>query len=104
MMNNEPKLVILSNLFNSARITYQVQSFPGIGDIYQCTGLSSGQIYGCKHRLYAYTNTELIELMKLVQSIECNIKKGKISEEISIEYLLVNIFNIKRKDNYYEKI
>ena len=88
----EANLVILSNLFNSTRATYQVQSFVGNGDICNITGLKQGQIYACQKRLYRYTNEELIYIMKLTQKVEAGIKQGTIPDEISIEYLLANIF------------
>lgn len=88
----EANLVILLNLFNSARMTYQVQSYIGNGDICQITGLKQGQIYACQKRLYKYTNDKLVDIMKLVQKIESGIKQGTIADDISIEYLLANIF------------
>ena len=88
----EANLVILLNLFNSARATYQVQSFVGNGDICQITGLKQGQVYGCQQRLYKYTNNQLIDIMRLVQKVEMGIKLGNIEDEISIDYVLANIF------------
>lgn len=88
----EANLVILLNLFNSTRITYQLQSFIGNGDICQITGLKQGQVYACQKRLYKYANDELVYIMKLTQKIESGIKQGTIADEIAIEYLLANIF------------
>ena len=88
----EANLVILLNLFNSARATYQVQSFLGNGDICTITGLKQGQIYACQKRLYKYTTEELADIMRLVQYIESGIKQGTIDDELSIEYLLAKIF------------
>lgn len=88
----EANLVILLNLFNSTRITYQVQSYQGNGDISQITGLKQGQIYACQKRLYKYTNDELVNLMKLIQQVESGIKQGTITDEISVDYILAQIF------------
>lgn len=88
----EANLVILLNLFNSTRMTYQLQSYTGNGDISQVTGLKQGQIHACQKRLYRYTNDELISIMKLTQKIESGIKQGTIADEIAIDYLLANIF------------
>lgn len=90
--SEEANLVILLNLFNNTRMTYQVQSFMGNGDICQITGLKQGQIYACQNRLYRYTNEELIDIMRLIQRTESSIKQGTLAEDIAIEYLLANIF------------
>lgn len=93
----EANLVILLNLFNSTRITYQIQTFKGNGDICQITGLKQGQVYACQKRLHKFLDAELEDIMRLVQRIESGIKQGTIADEISIDYLLANLFSTERR-------
>ena len=87
----ENSLVILTNLFRTARYTYQVQTYKGTNDLCKVTGLKAGTIWGCKQRLGYRTNKELVGIMRLAQRIEEGIKTGKIDEEIAIDYLMVKL-------------
>lgn len=88
----ESNLVILTNLFNTVKATYQVQTYTGNGDIGKVTGLNNGMVWGCKKRVGYRSNRTLLYIMKLVHRIECGIKKGTMEDEISIDYLLAMLF------------
>ena len=89
----EANLVILTNIFNNAKQVLQVQSYKG-SDAEQETGLSSWQIRKARERGGVYSNRELINIMKVVQKIEEGIKTGKIEDEMSVEYLMEEIFRV----------
>jgi len=85
----EANMVLISVLYNNIKQTLQVQSCNG-ADISKSTGLTGWQIQCAKKHLDRYSNGELVAGMKLLQEIESGIKTGKIEDEISIEYFLVN--------------
>lgn len=88
----ESNLVILTNLFNKAKAVYQVQTYKGTGDLSKVTGLKSGVIWGCKKCIGYRTDRSLLYIMKLVHRIDCGIKKGTLDEELSVDYLLAQLF------------
>lgn len=87
----EANLVIISNLFNSAKQVLQVQACED-KDIAKVTGLTSVQIWSATKKINYYSTRELINIMKLSEEVEYRIKIGTLDESIAIEYLLSKIF------------
>lgn len=85
----EANMVLLSVLYNNIKQTLQVQSYHG-NDLSKSTGLTGWQIQCAKKHLNKYRDEELIRGMRLLQKIESGIKTGKIEDEVSVEYFLVN--------------
>ena len=88
-----PTLSIISNLYNLARWTYQVQTCTS-KDVEKSTGLSYWQIRNAKECAGGCSIDDLEYLMRLCQNTEKGIKQGKIEEEIAVEYILAKfLFN-----------
>lgn len=87
----ESNLAILQSLFNKSRAVLQVKGFTGNGDICKITGLKPGVIWGCKKLVNYCDKRRLKHIMRMVQHIEEGIKRGDIPEEISVDYVLVEL-------------
>lgn len=86
----EANMVILSVLYNSVKQVLQVQACDS-SDVTKLTGLSPWQVKCAKEKCNHYSIDELIYILKLIQNIQKGIITGKIEDEISVEYLLVNV-------------
>lgn len=86
----ESNLVILSNLYNAVKQLLQVQSCDNY-DVEGTTGLTYPQIKAAQSRIGYYSIGELIDAMKLIREVEKGIKIGEIEEEVSVDYVLVNM-------------
>ena len=86
----EANMVILSVLFTNTKQVLQVQACEG-SDISKSTGLTGWQIKNAKDNLGYYSNAELKDILRLIQKVQKGIITGKIEDDMSIEYLLVNI-------------
>lgn len=86
----EANMVILSVLFTNTKQVLQVQACEG-SDISKSTGLTGWQIKNAKDKLGYYSNFELKDILRLIQQVQKGIITGKIEDDMSIEYLLVNI-------------
>lgn len=86
----EANMVILSVLFTNTKQVLQVQECDS-SDISKSTGLTAWQIKNAKSRCGYYSCEELIRIIRLIQTIKKNILLGKIEDNISVEYLLVNV-------------
>lgn len=87
---NEANMVILSVLYNNAKQVLQVQACES-SDVVKSTGLTSWQVKCAKDKCGKYSNRELVNILKLIQKIQKGIITGQIEDEISVDYLLVNI-------------
>lgn len=87
--SKEPTLIILSNLYNLAKWTYQLQTCSS-KDIAKSTGLNNWQIRNAKECANVYTNEDLEYLMRLIQKVESGIKRGLIEDAIAVDYVLVS--------------
>lgn len=87
----EANLVILTNLFTSAKQLLQVQSSQS-QDISKETGINNYVVKKLMPKCNIWHNRELINIMKLCQDIEMRIKTGELNDKISVDYLLLNIF------------
>ena len=86
----ESNLALLSVLQSNAKAVLQVQSCTS-KDIANSTGLTGFQIKCAKERCNYYRNRELVDMLKLIQRVERSIKTGEIEEQVSIDYVLVNV-------------
>ena len=87
---NEANMVILSVLYNNAKQVLQVQACES-SDVVKSTGLTSWQVKCAKDKCGKYSNRELVNILKLIQKIQKGIITGQIEDEISVDYLLVNV-------------
>lgn len=86
----EANMVILSVLYNNAKQVLQVQACES-KDICKSTGLTAFQVKCAKDRCGYYSDGELVGILKLIQKIQKGIITGQIDDEMSVQYLLVNI-------------
>ena len=86
----EASMVILSVLYTNAKQVLQVQACES-SDIAKSTGLNAWQIKCAKDKLDYYSNGALVNILRLIQKVQKGIITGQIEDEISIDYLLVNI-------------
>lgn len=87
---NEANMVILSVLYNNAKQVLQVQACES-SDIAKSTGLTSYQVKCAKEKCGNYSNGELVNILRQIQKMQKGIITGQIEDEISVDYLLVNI-------------
>lgn len=86
----EANMVILSVLYTNAKQVLQVQACES-QDIVKSTGLTPFQVKCAKERCGHYYNDELVDMLRLIQKIQKGIITGQIEDEMSVNYLLVNI-------------
>lgn len=86
----EANMVILSVLYNNVKQVLQVQACES-SDIVKSTGLTPYQVKCAKEKCGHYYNDELVNIMRLIQNIQKGIITGQIDDEMSVNYLLVNI-------------
>ena len=86
----ESTLVLLSNLYNSAKQLLQVQSYTGSDKITDATGLTPFQVKLASGRKNINSNGDLVYLMRLVRNAEKGIKTGDVDEQIAMYYTLVS--------------
>ena len=86
----EANMVILSVLYNNAKQVLQVQACES-SDVAKTTGLTGWQIKCAKDKVNYYSDTELFNILKLIQKTQKGIITGQIEDSLSVEYLLVNI-------------
>lgn len=86
----EANMVILSVLYNNAKQVLQVQACED-RDVCQTTGLTSWQVKCAREKCGHYSINELFNILKLVQKVQKGIITGQIEDEMSVQYLLVNI-------------
>lgn len=86
----EANMVILSVLYNNAKQVLQVQSCES-KDICKSTGLTSWQVKCAKEKCGHYSFDELVNILRLIQKVQKGIITGQIEDDMSVDYLLVNI-------------
>ena len=86
----ENTMVMLSVLYNNAKQVFQVQIYNG-PDVADATGLTGWQIKCAKEKANRYKAYELVDMMKLIRSVEKCIKTGEIEERIAVPYVLVSV-------------
>lgn len=83
----EANMVLLSVLYNNFKTLLQVQS----GKDYKALGLNGFAVKNVAPFKNNYSNGEIVKAMKLLREIEVGIKTGKVPDDLSIEYFLVQI-------------
>lgn len=86
----EANMVILSVLYNNAKQVLQVQACED-KDVCDTTGLTSWQVKCAREKCGHYSIDELFNILKLIQEVQKGIITGQIEDEMSVQYLLVNI-------------
>lgn len=86
----EANMVILSVLYNNAKQVLQVQACED-KDVCSTTGLTSWQVKCAREKCRHYSIDELFNILKLIQEVQKGIITGQIEDEMSVQYLLVNI-------------
>ena len=86
----EATMVMLTVLYNNAKAVLQVQTCK-TNDISKTTGLTGWQIKNAKSHLHKYTDAELVDMLKLIQECESEIKTGRIEEQFVMQYILARI-------------
>ena len=87
---NENPLAIITVLYNNMKQLLQVQSCKDT-DIAKTTGLNSWIIQQTKQKIGAYTISELVNALRLIQATETKIKTGEMEQDIVIDYILLNV-------------
>ena len=88
--SGEPTLIMVSNLYAQIRRLLQVQGCQS-KDIEKTTGLKDWEIRKAKQFCGVYSNRELVKALKLIRQVEKGLKVGLITEDVSVDYLLINI-------------
>ena len=86
----EATMVLLSVLYTNVKQMLQVQSYDG-NNIEKGTGLTAWQIKCAREKIGKYRIGELVEMLRLIQSVEQGIKQGTIDDNVAVEYILVKI-------------
>ena len=88
----EATLIIISNLYNLTKWTYQVQNCKS-KDIEKSTGLTYWQIKNAKECVGKWHNEDLEYLLRKCQRVEVGIKQGVIDESIAVDYILAKLYS-----------
>ena len=83
----EANMVLLSVLYNNVKTLLQVQSCKDTKGL----GLNGWAVKNVSKHKDRYKNGELIKFMKLIREAERGIKTGLIADDISVEYILVQV-------------
>lgn len=83
-------LTLISVLYKDTKQLLQVQGCQS-SDVSKSTGLSGWDIKRARGRVSKYSNRELINAMRVIQSAEKGIKSGSIEDSMALDYILVNI-------------
>ena len=83
----EANLVLLSVLYNNIKTLLQVQSAKD----YKTLGLNGFAVKNVIQYKNNYTNGELVNAMKIIRDVEKGIKTGAIPDELSVEYVMVQV-------------
>lgn len=86
--NNESNLTMIAWLYNAVRNQLSVQTV--VNPNTETTGLNYFFIKECLGRKNIYTNSELVNFLKLIKYCEQGIKNGNMEEQNSVNYILVN--------------
>lgn len=88
---NEPILRIISALYMGIKNVLIAQTMNSAKNIQQNAGISYYSYVKAKEMVGYYSNTELENILYILMEIEQGIKTGKINQEFSIDFLLVNL-------------
>ena len=88
---NESELNILSNLYTKFRTLLQVQSIGYNKNITDITGLQMYQVKQVSNFVNRYSNEELLRALRLIHYCELCIKQGEMEQDMTIDFMLVNL-------------
>lgn len=89
---NEPKLLLLSLLYNNFRNLLMVQSTgPEHPELESITGLNKNEISGAKRRVGVYSINEIIRAMTILQELEYGVKSGSVDEAFCLDYFVAQV-------------
>ena len=88
---NEPRLLLLSLLYNNFRNLFLYQECTDKNNVEQLTGLTKMECNIARNRMGRYSDKELLRAMHIIQDLESGVKLGKIDEAITIDYLVAQI-------------
>lgn len=89
----ESPIVILSLLHNNLKAILQVKCATGLSNVSQVTGLTGFQIKNAQQFIKRYTESELINMIKLIRFCEKSIKQtGLLDLDNVLDVLFVKIF------------
>lgn len=83
----ESNLALVSVLYNNFKTLLQVQS----GKDWKALGLNGFAVKNVAPFKNNYSNGEIVKAMKILREIEVGIKTGKVPDDLSIEYFLVQV-------------
>lgn len=83
----EANMVLLSVLYNNIKQLLQVQSAKD----YKALGFNGFVLKNILPYRNNYSNGELVKAMKLIRECEKGIKTGQIPDDLSVEYLMVQV-------------
>jgi DNA polymerase III delta subunit len=84
-------IMMLGTLYNAVRATYLIKLCKG-HDVANITGLDKGSIYYNRKYVNNFSLAELNSLLKLIAHVVEGIKNGTVEEDISVNYVMVNMF------------
>lgn len=87
----EPSLRLVTVLYTNTKKVLQVQACES-KDVTKATGLSAWDVKCAQNKLHAWSNGDLVYMMRLFRDVEKRIKTGGIDEDDVIDYVMVNIF------------
>ena len=85
-------LRIISVLYNSFRQILMVQSTPPKERTEQILGMTNAQIYITNQKCGIYNLIELVNIVKILRSLEKGIKIGTVDSKYAIQYLMGQIW------------
>lgn len=91
LMENEPVLKIISFLYNGFKNVLVAQTMSSAKNIKQNSGISYYSFIKAKEFCGYYTNEKIEDIMYLLMNIEQGIKKGTFTENIAVDFLLINL-------------
>jgi len=83
-------LGLLSLLYRNCKIVLQIQSCNN-DDVETATGLTSQQIYVNRKYVGRYPTIQLVKALKRIREVDSAIKHGKMTEELAIKYVIINM-------------
>ena len=86
----ESNIKLLSLLYTNFKTILLIQCCKS-KDVCKTTGLQYYQVKYNQDNVGYYSISELVNALRVIQSVEMGIKTGKIDEDISIDYVLSNV-------------
>ncbi|MBO7212433.1 MAG: hypothetical protein J6V44_15740 [Methanobrevibacter sp.] len=88
---NDNCFLIFTLLHTNVKQVLQLQLAGNQGDTQKATGLNGFQIKSAMKYVNRYSCEELVRFLKYIKYCDSGIKQGTISEDMALDYLLVNV-------------